>query len=67
VVFEIGPRVVTAQVPQTASWSEFRVVDLGEVLFDEAGSKSVKARAKDATGWKPVNLRSVKLVRAAAQ
>lgn len=66
-VFEIGQQSITAQVPQTASWSEFQVVDLGEVRLDAAGSWPVKARAKDAAGWKSVNLRWVKLVPAAAQ
>lgn len=57
---EIGGQKLTGKAPQTGSWSDFRVVDLGTVELKQ-GEVSVKVGCRDAQSWKALNLRFVKL------
>ena len=62
-VVEVGDQQFTGKPPQTGAWADFRVVDLGRIDVKEAGEKVVKVRARDAQGWKAINLRFVQLSR----
>jgi alpha-L-fucosidase len=54
---------LAAKVARTSSWAEFRVVEFGELAIAKAGEVAVKAGARDASAWKAVNLRWVKLTK----
>lgn len=61
---EIGGQKLTGKAPQTGSWSDFRVADLGVVELKQ-GEVGVKVGCRDPQSWKALNLRFVKLTKAA--
>jgi alpha-L-fucosidase len=62
-VIECMGRKITAKIPQTNSWNDFREVDCGELHIDKAEDAMLTARSRDAASWKAVNLRALKLVK----
>ena len=63
IAVEAAGKRLTARVPRTGSWAEFRVVDLGRVEVGRAGEQDVAVKPADPGAWKAVNLRWVKLVK----
>ncbi|MGA2866507.1 MAG: alpha-L-fucosidase [Verrucomicrobiota bacterium] len=59
----VGKESLAGKVPQTGSWSDFRVTDFGQVQINQPGELVVAVRSPDPAAWKAVNLRCVELVR----
>ena len=62
-IVEVAGKQLTGKPPQTATWTEFRTSDLGQIEIQQAGEQTVKVRSRDAQSWKAINLRSVKFTR----
>ena len=60
---DVGTEKLTAKVPQTSDWAQFRTTDFGQVEIKQAGDQVLAVRARNPAAWKAVNLRSVKLTR----
>ena len=58
----VGKESLPGKVPQTGSWSEFRVTDFGQIEIKQPGEAEVAVRSTDPAAWKAINLREVKLV-----
>ena len=59
----VGGQTISAKVPQTGGWGEFRTTEFGQVNLQQAGEQVVSVRARSADTWKAVNLRAVTLTR----
>jgi hypothetical protein len=59
----VGARSLTAKPSRTGAWDKFEIIDLGRVEVEKPGELTVKVRARDASTWKAINLRWVKLTR----
>ena len=66
-VVEVAGQKAEGKVPQTGNWQKFTEVGLGTIEVKQAGQQVVKVRPRDAQSWKAVNLRWVKLAKAAAE
>jgi len=53
-----------ATVQPTDGWYAYQTVHLEPFSVPQAGKFDLELRVKDATAWKPVNIRSIKLLRA---
>jgi hypothetical protein len=60
-VIDVAGKKVGAKAARTATWAEFRVIDLGRVEIEKPGEITVKVGARDPNAWKALNLRWVKL------
>lgn len=49
-------------VPDTGSHDVYQVIDIGSIHFPNAEQVTLRIRAAEKAGWKPVNVRSVKLL-----
>jgi alpha-L-fucosidase len=65
VVFEVAGQKGEARVPMTGSWDRYTDVSLGTVEVKQAGEQTLTLRPRDEDSWKAINVRWVKLVRAA--
>ena len=61
-VVEVGDQIVNASAPQTGGWDQFATTEPGAVEIKQTGNTVVKIRAADVSGWKAINLNSLKLV-----
>lgn len=57
----LGSQKLTVQAPNTGSYLNYKLVDLGTLEFTQIGKASISVRAV-ANGWSPINLRMVKVV-----
>ena len=55
-----GSNQATARVAATGDWGAFKVIELGQVDL-ASGGQVIAVRPKDASSWKSINLRFVKL------
>jgi alpha-L-fucosidase len=60
-VVEVAGQQLTGQPEETEGWDKFKEVNLGEVEVDQPGDQVVNIRPKNASAWKAMNLRFVKL------
>ena len=58
---EIAGQEFRLKPPQSATWDEYKYLDLGKVEIKQAGELIVKARPRDAKTWKAINLQSINL------
>jgi alpha-L-fucosidase len=63
-VIEIGGVTLTGIVPQTASHEDYTTMDFGTLEVKQTGVQEIKIRPGDPAAWRPINLRSVRLVAA---
>jgi len=59
---EIGGARFVANVPVTSAWSDYRIVDIGEIEISQPGAARITARSADKASWKALNLRNVQLL-----
>jgi alpha-L-fucosidase len=68
-VVEVGPTPAGQQLvgkpPRTSGWADFRLVDLGRIEVKQPGELTIKVRSRDAASWKAINLRGLRLTKAA--
>jgi alpha-L-fucosidase len=64
VVIDLAGRTVDLRPPATGGWDRFVDSEAGTVELPQGGELLIKARSRDATSWKPVNLRWIKVGRA---
>ena len=60
-VVELAGKRLAAKVVKTATWDEFKNVNLGQIEITQPGEQLVAVRAKDPAKWKAINLRAVRL------
>ena len=58
---EIGDQNLTGTAPQTGDWVRFQGCSVGVVEIKSSGVQVIHVRARDAAGWKAINLRSIRL------
>jgi alpha-L-fucosidase len=61
IVGEAGGESLTCKLDATGGWEDFRVVDIGKVNIKNAGNVVVTLRPRDASSWKPINVRGAQL------
>jgi hypothetical protein len=44
------------------SWSDYTIVDFGEIEIQKPGRAQVVARAADSASWQAINLRAIELI-----
>jgi hypothetical protein len=59
---ELGGARFVANVPASSAWSDYRIVDIGEIEIRQPGVARITARAADNANWKALNLRDVQLL-----
>jgi hypothetical protein len=59
---ELGSVRLVADVPATLGWSDYRIVDIGEIEISQPGAARITARAADKASWQALNLRDVQLL-----
>jgi alpha-L-fucosidase len=62
-VIEAADQQIGGKIAKTASWADFQNASLGKLKIDKAGTVVLKARPGE--GWKAVNLRAIRLRKAA--
>ena len=60
-VIESGGKRISKTLESTGDWGAFKTVKLGDLEIAEPGGQLISARPKDASSWKPINLRSLRL------
>jgi alpha-L-fucosidase len=60
-VVEGSGQQLAGKAPQTGAWTEFREIEVGQLKIEQAGDQTIKLRPKDASTWKAINLRFVKV------
>ena len=60
-VVELAGKRLAAKAVKTATWDEFKNVNLGQIEITQPGEQLVAVRAKDPATWKAINLRAVRL------
>lgn len=63
-VVELADQHLTGKVVSTGNYETFKAIDLGKIEIKKAGEVTLKVRAADASKWKPINLRTIKLEKA---
>jgi alpha-L-fucosidase len=61
VTLEAGDITLTGKAPQTASHDEYATLDFGTLEVKKSGIQTIKVRPGDASAWKAINLRAVRL------
>jgi alpha-L-fucosidase len=61
-VVEAAGQSLAGTSAKTAGWDQFKAAQVGTLELKQPGVVEVKLRPKDAASWKPMNLRSVKLI-----
>jgi alpha-L-fucosidase len=59
-LIESGANRLTKALDSTGDWGTFKIVDLGQIEISQPGGQ-INVRPKDASSWKPINLRWVRL------
>lgn len=59
---ELGGVRLVADVPAGKAWTDYTIVDYGEIEIRQPGVARMRARAADNTSWKALNLRSIELI-----
>ena len=65
VAVEVAQGSLAAEIPRTGDWGEFKTTELGQIEIKHPGEQLLKVRAKESSSWKAINLRFIKLTRAA--
>jgi Tol biopolymer transport system component len=60
-VVEIGDQKLTGTAPKTGDWDRFQGCSVGRVEIKSPGVQVIHVRARDAAGWKAINLRALRL------
>jgi hypothetical protein len=60
-VVEVAGQQLGAAAPKTGGWADFRTVEVGKVVIQQAGEQVVKLRPKDVKTWKAINVRNLRL------
>ncbi|MEN6575976.1 MAG: alpha-L-fucosidase [Phycisphaerales bacterium] len=63
-IVEVAGRKLQGSVPTTGAWDKFTEVHAGAVEITQAGEQTLTIRPRDEQSWKPINLRSIRLVKA---
>ncbi|HZR21329.1 MAG TPA: alpha-L-fucosidase [Verrucomicrobiae bacterium] len=61
---EAGANLVSKKIEATGDWGTFKIFDLGTIDLPQGG-QVISVRPKDASSWKALNLRSIRLKSAA--
>jgi hypothetical protein len=64
-VVQAGRNQISKRIEATGDWGAFKIVKLGEIKIAGSGVQAIDVRPKDASSWKPINLRFIKLNRLA--
>ena len=60
-IAEAGQNNLAAKISGTGDWGNFKNVDLGSIEISQAGGQLIKVHPKDASTWKALNLRFLRL------
>jgi hypothetical protein len=60
-VVEIAGKKLAGKAPQTGDWEKFQGCGVGQIEINSPGIQTLSVRAKNADGWKAINLRDVRL------
>jgi len=60
---EVAGQKLSGTVKRTTGWYDYQTLNLGKVELPAAGKFVLNLRAQDATKWKAVNIRSIKLTK----
>jgi len=58
---QTGRESLGLAIPATTSWDEFQTVELGSLRFDRAGTHELHLKPAEASAWRPVNVRLLRL------
>jgi hypothetical protein len=58
-----GDQKLIATAPGTGDWAAFRVAEVGTITLADSNEVKVTVRPQDATSWRPLNLRWIRLAR----
>jgi alpha-L-fucosidase len=56
-----GSSRLSARISATGDWGSFKTTDLGQIEISHEGDQVIEVRPKDASSWKAINLRFIKL------